>query len=38
MVDTLEKMGISRSFSSEINTTLDMIYRWRLYTVHWLVA
>jgi len=27
MLDTLEKMGISRSFSSEINTTLDMIYR-----------
>ncbi|RLN30469.1 ent-kaur-16-ene synthase, chloroplastic-like [Panicum miliaceum] len=27
MVDTLEKMGISRSFLPEINTTLDMIYR-----------
>ncbi|RLN29794.1 ent-kaur-16-ene synthase, chloroplastic-like [Panicum miliaceum] len=27
MVDTLEKMGISRSFLSEINSTLDMIYR-----------
>jgi len=27
MVETLEKMGISLSFLSEINTTLDMIYR-----------
>ncbi|PAN21178.1 hypothetical protein PAHAL_3G447900 [Panicum hallii] len=27
MVDTLENMGISRSFLSEINSTLDMIYR-----------
>ncbi|CAL4994958.1 unnamed protein product [Urochloa decumbens] len=26
MVDTLEKMGISLSFSSEINSILDMIY------------
>ena len=27
MVDTLEKMGISSSFSGEIYTRLDMIYR-----------
>jgi len=27
MVDTLEKMGISRSFLPEIKTTLDMTYR-----------
>ena len=27
MVDTLEKMGISVSFSGEINNILDSIYR-----------
>ena len=27
MVDTLEKMGISASFSGEINNILDSIYR-----------
>lgn len=27
MVDTLEKMGISPSFSYEINNILDMTYR-----------
>jgi hypothetical protein len=29
LVDTLEKMGISPSFSSEINSILDMIYRYK---------
>ena len=30
MVDTLEKMGISSSFSGEIYSILDMIYRYKL--------
>lgn len=30
MVDTLEKTGISRSFSSEINCILDMTYAYAI--------